>query len=279
MTEAREPRDESGSGGGRRRVSDAERQRVIDALCEHFADDRLGLEEFERRLDRAHEAGGPNELEGLLDDLPASRGTGDRGASPDERAGRGDRERARRGDPRTASPVDRGGSAPAGSGDPAPADRRRASPAERAGEEPRRTPRTSRVPAARVPESQFEFAIWSGRRRSGRWVPARTIRVVACMGGVELDFREALFGPGEFEVDVIALMGGVEIVVPPGIHVETGGFAFLGALEDDLTAGQEPAPPDAPTLRITGFALMGGVEVVCRPRGDSPGTSVRKRRC
>lgn len=251
MTEPREPRGESGSGGGRRRVSDAERQRVIDALCEHFADDRLELDEFERRLDRAHEAGGLNELEGLLQDLPASGGSADRGASPEERAGRAD---------------------------PAPTPRRNASPVERAREEPHPTPRVSRVPASRVPDSQFEFAIWSGRKRSGRWVPARTIRVVACMGGVELDFREALFGPGEFEVDVIALMGGVEIVVPPGVHVETGGFAFLGALEDDLTAGQEPAPPDAPTLRITGFALMGGVEVACRPRGDSPGRSVRKRR-
>src|SRR5687768_10677883 len=45
------------------------RERTIAALCEHFAQDRLSLEEFESRLDLAHKAIQPAELEHLLSDI------------------------------------------------------------------------------------------------------------------------------------------------------------------------------------------------------------------
>ena len=41
------------SGGGELGVT---RQQAIDALCEHFANDVLSVEEFERRVDSAHKA-------------------------------------------------------------------------------------------------------------------------------------------------------------------------------------------------------------------------------
>jgi hypothetical protein len=46
------------------------RQRTIDALCAHFAADRLEVGEFERRLDVAHRARAAGELDALLQDLP-----------------------------------------------------------------------------------------------------------------------------------------------------------------------------------------------------------------
>ncbi|RMH21136.1 MAG: DUF1707 and DUF2154 domain-containing protein [Gemmatimonadetes bacterium] len=49
----------------------AERERTIDALMEHFANDTLEMEEFERRLDLAHRAGSEEDLRRLLADLPA----------------------------------------------------------------------------------------------------------------------------------------------------------------------------------------------------------------
>ena len=58
-----------------------DRERTIDALSEHFAGDRLTVEEFERRVDVAHRAKSYDELHALLDDLPApSRGLAPRGA-------------------------------------------------------------------------------------------------------------------------------------------------------------------------------------------------------
>src|SRR5688572_17114739 len=46
------------------------RQVTIDALCEHFANDVMTVEEFERRVDTAHQAETIDELRELLRDLP-----------------------------------------------------------------------------------------------------------------------------------------------------------------------------------------------------------------
>jgi hypothetical protein len=45
------------------------RELTISALCEHFAQDRLTLEEFETRLDLAHKALVPADLERLVADI------------------------------------------------------------------------------------------------------------------------------------------------------------------------------------------------------------------
>lgn len=46
------------------------RQVTIDALCEHFANDVMDVEEFERRVELAHRAGSNDDLKDLLRDLP-----------------------------------------------------------------------------------------------------------------------------------------------------------------------------------------------------------------
>ena len=45
----------------------------------------------------------------------------------------------------------------------------------------------------------------SGVQRRGSWRVPKNLRVVAVMGGVDLDFRDAVFGPGVSEVNVISL--------------------------------------------------------------------------
>jgi predicted membrane protein len=51
------------------------------------------------------------------------------------------------------------------------------------------------------------------------------------MGGSELDFREAVMGPGVTELQIFAVCGGVEVVVPPGLNVESHGIAIMGGFE------------------------------------------------
>ena len=123
-----------------------------------------------------------------------------------------------------------------------------------------------RIDAAQVPDRQLSVGVWSGRVRKGSWVPARRITALALQGGVELDFREALFGPGPVEVSAIAVMGGIPIIVPPNLRVETSGFAIAGGLEDrsDYPAGQHPG---GPILRIRGFAVFGGIDIDVRLPG------------
>ncbi len=58
------------------RVSDRERERVVELLSEHAAEGRLTLEELDARTEAAHTARTRSELAALIADLPASDGSG-----------------------------------------------------------------------------------------------------------------------------------------------------------------------------------------------------------
>lgn len=53
-------------------AGEADRQRAVDALCEAFADDRISVDEFERRVELAHRAGSAEELRRLLAGVPGA---------------------------------------------------------------------------------------------------------------------------------------------------------------------------------------------------------------
>ena len=201
------------------------RKVTIDALCEHFANDVMSVEEFERRVDLAHKAKTVDDIKGLLADLPG-------GNLP----------------------------APAGGAAQVPAPRRE----------------FGVTSAAHVEEQEFVVAVLGGATRKGRWAPARTNYAVAIMGGTELDFREAQFGPGVTEVKVCAVWGGVEIIVPPGLNVECRGLAIMGGF-DHMSDTVHP-DDEAPVLRISGVAVMGGVNVTERHPGETAREARRRRK-
>src|SRR5215475_14467134 len=75
------------------------------------------------------------------------------------------------------------------------------------------------VPASSVEDRRTMVAIMGGFQRTGAWTAPRHLRVVCFWGGAELDYREARLPAGTTEVTVFALMGGLQIVVPPGLAV------------------------------------------------------------
>jgi hypothetical protein len=101
-------------------------------------------------------------------------------------------------------------------------------------------------------------AILTGARRTGAWEPPGNLSVLNVLGGVRLDFREAELLEGVTEVVVTAILGGVEIIAPPGANVQSDGLALMG--EFTHLAHRSPHP-QSPLLRIRGFSLMGGVKV------------------
>jgi len=208
--------------GGQTAPINHTRQITIDALCEHFANDAMTVEEFERRVDLAHGASTRDELRELLSDLPS-------------------------------------GSLPAAAGATQPA------------------VRGATVPTEHVKETGHHIAILGGVRRAGSWTPARTNHVVSIMGGAELDFREARLPAGVTEVKIYTIMGGVEVIVPPDLAVESHGIGILGGFEH---AGEDSmaTDPSAPILRVTGISLMGGVEVTVRHQGETARDARRRRR-
>jgi hypothetical protein len=109
-----------------------------------------------------------------------------------------------------------------------------------------------------VPETDFVFALMSGATRDGYWEPSDSINAVSIMGGVVLDFRDAAVLEGTTEVNCFALMGGVKVIVPPDMRVSVRGFGLMGGFGK---AHRGNPAPDAPLIKVGGFALMGGVDV------------------
>lgn len=135
---------------------------------------------------------------------------------------------------------------------------------------------TEALELARSDNKTF-VAILSGVERRGAWRVPRKTRLVALMGGAELDFREAVLPPGVSELKVVAVMGGADIIVPPGLAVECDGWAVLGGFEEMTRAPVVP-DPSKPLLRITGYCLMGGFEIQTRLVGESARDARKRRR-
>ncbi len=104
------------------------------------------------------------------------------------------------------------------------------------------------------------FAFWGGFRRRGNWTVGRKFTAFAMWGGGEIDLREANFEDREVVIRCFAIMGGMQVTVPPDLHVEVRGIGVMGGFGENTKDEGVPAP-DSPRVRVTGFALMGGVGV------------------
>lgn len=160
----------------------AARERVIQVLQHHFANDTLTAAELESRLQEAYAARSVSDLDNIVVDLPL-------GVTP-----RGDT-------------------------------------------------------IIRATLSGHE------RKLSGTMPPE--LQLVARMGYVELDLRDAVFAPGVTVIDVRSFIGYVEILLPEGIRVENHGHALFGYFAVKGTDEDSDR-----IVRITGRAMCGYAEVV-----------------
>jgi predicted membrane protein len=94
----------------------------------------------------------------------------------------------------------------------------------------------------------FERRITSHEFRGGE--------ITAFMGGGKLDLRDAMPAGGQAVITIFAMMGGFEIVVPETWRVISEVTPFMGGIEDK---SRTSASPNAPTLVIRGFMMMGGL--------------------
>ncbi|HEY5076684.1 MAG TPA: LiaF domain-containing protein [Acidimicrobiia bacterium] len=152
---------------------------------------------------------------------------------------------------------------------------------------PASTDAIARVPVALAPAEpglrgeegavQTVYAIMGGVDRRGAWTVPSRWRVVAMMGGAQLDLREARFPAGVIDLEVKAVFGGIQIIVPPGLAVEVHGTAIMGGFQHVNRAPAHP-DPDAPLLRVHGIAIMGGVDITMRLPGENDRAARRRQR-
>ena len=115
------------------------------------------------------------------------------------------------------------------------------------------------VGAAGATAPSVVLGILGGGDRRGRWRVPERMTVVNVLGGADLDLREATLAAPEVEIRVFSVLGGSDVIVPEGVHVELGGFAVLGG--NDLKLTGPPPPPGAPVVRVRAWSLLGGTDV------------------
>jgi Domain of unknown function (DUF1707)/Cell wall-active antibiotics response 4TMS YvqF len=106
------------------------------------------------------------------------------------------------------------------------------------------------------------FAFMSGFRRAGKWVVPSRHNAFAVMGGGKIDLREARLTGQTTTIRAVAVMGGIEIIVPEDITVRVEGVGVMGGFDGASHEG----PPDAPVVHVKGLAFWGGVEIKRRNR-------------
>jgi len=177
------------------RVSDADRDAVIELLKERTADGTLTLDEFAERVGCALAARTRGELDGVRTDLVAAS--------------------------------------------PAP-------------------PATRRTPTHTV------VSVMAGVGKKGRWRCGERVVAVAVMGGCLIDFRGAEIDADEVHVVAVAVMGGIDIIVPEGIDVALDGIPVMGG--KNVQVKDVPRLPGSPRIMVHAYPIMGGVNVRSRPR-------------
>ena len=161
-------------------AAEPHRQVTVDALCDHFANDVMPVEEFERRVEAVHRAQYGGRPEGTAAGPP----------------------------------------------------RRKPPPRRQQGAVPGQPGPSSGSPYAATSRSRRSWwPSWVAPSRKGRWTPARSNVAVSIMGGTTWTSATRLLGPGVTRSKVFAMMGGVEIVVPPGVNVESHGIGIMGGFD------------------------------------------------
>jgi hypothetical protein len=117
----------------------------------------------------------------------------------------------------------------------------------------------------------------SSTERQGRWALPRHFRALAVLGHIELDLRDADIGFGVSLIEAVAVMGNIEITIPPDVAVESDGDSLLGSFvvkyKGRMTAA---AATGLRTIRITGTAYASSVEI--NVKGPDEGMLKRLRK-
>jgi hypothetical protein len=127
---------------------------------------------------------------------------------------------------------------------------------------------TGDLPAVPDPATRnatgWVVSILGGSRRTGRWRANERVRVIAVLGGSEIDLSRAVVTTPEVRLRCFALLGGISITVPKGVEVELTGLSLMGGR--NLDVGDEPSRPGTPLIRVRAFALLGGIDIHNPPR-------------
>ena len=99
-------------------------------------------------------------------------------------------------------------------------------------------------------------SIFGDITRSGSWPPQQRMTPVAVFGDIDLDFRQANLPAGDVIINAYAPFGDIDVLVPKGVAVSTGGFTLFGSKR---VSAEEAS--SAAVVRVRGFSVFGSLKV------------------
>jgi hypothetical protein len=132
-----------------------------------------------------------------------------------------------------------------------------------------RAPNAPRAQGTYVPDNGRILSIMGESRRMGRWQVPQRLDVVCVMSDMKIDLTQAVMPAGIVEIDMRVVWAACKLVVPPGMRVINEVHSIMASVRSKADdAGPIPGGTFAPTIRLTGLALMSEVKVVVRRRED-----------
>ena len=129
-------------------------------------------------------------------------------------------------------------------------------------------PATALAQVGAAPRRARVLSVLGNVERRGRFAVPDGYRATAVLGNLELDLRDVAFPEGVTHLHVRAVLGNIEIVVPPHLPVECEGTGILASFAQ-LNRLPAEGSASGPVLRIIGSAVLGNVEIRTLPRGLS----------
>lgn len=102
------------------------------------------------------------------------------------------------------------------------------------------------------------FTIFSGIENTNYSKNFKGGKLTAIFAGIELDLRDAEIDEKTAVLNITAIFGGVDIIVPSHWNVEVKSTPIFGGVEKHTKYNKDE---DTPTLKIDGIAIFGGIEI------------------
>jgi hypothetical protein len=104
-------------------------------------------------------------------------------------------------------------------------------------------------------------SIFEGRTLASSADPFYGGRVLAMFSGTMIDLRKATPAPTGIDLELTMCFAGLSLVVPEGWRVRSDAQVLMGGFSD---ATRTTADPDAPTVRLQGYAIGSGIQVTTK---------------
>jgi hypothetical protein len=104
-------------------------------------------------------------------------------------------------------------------------------------------------------------SIFEGRTLVSSAEPFYGGRVLAMFSGTMIDLRKATPAPTGIDLELTMCFAGLSLVVPEGWRVRADARVLMGGFFD---ATRTTADPDAPTVRLQGYAIGSGVQITTK---------------